>query len=84
MKPNSRNGPVFKPAADGLLTSKAQAIELSTNPERLKAIKQKPERNRLITTGSLRMSLSVRWFGVLLGLLVALGVGLRFQQAGRS
>ena len=30
--------------------------------------------------GILRMSLSVRWFGVWLGLLVALGVGLRFHD----
>src|SRR5665811_584010 len=30
--------------------------------------------------GNLRMSLSVRWFGVLLGLLVAVGVGLRFHD----
>src|ERR1035437_7167135 len=30
--------------------------------------------------GNLRLSLSVRWFGVLLGLLVAVGVGLRIHN----
>src|ERR1035437_6849264 len=33
--------------------------------------------------GILRMSLSVRWFGVWLGLLVAVGVGLRFHDLGQ-